>query len=166
MMSRAILRRPNKPEPMNLHEGREASVSIHYTCQCGAHIRLPGNVVGKRARGNSCKCIFTGPDTALNPEPDPTPLEPEPAPPPKQPVADDAPAPVGQWLDEFAEHEAGAEAAPVASGAVQPDSARPATSGPLLDVADEDEDDILAPVPTRPRIEIAAVGSSDREDAR
>jgi hypothetical protein len=53
-------------------------MAIHYTCRCGANIRLPTNVAGKKARCNSCGFIFTVPLPELNPEPESEsiPLEP------------------------------------------------------------------------------------------
>ncbi len=43
-------------------------MAIHYTCRCGANIRLPSNVAGRKARCNSCGFIFTVPSPELNPE--------------------------------------------------------------------------------------------------
>src|SRR5512140_2090031 len=51
-------------------------MAIHYTCRCGANIRLPNNVAGRKARCNSCGFIFAVPLPELNPEPEAIPLEP------------------------------------------------------------------------------------------
>lgn len=54
------------------------SMAIHYTCRCGANIRLPGNVVGRKARCNSCGHIFTVPaPEAVEDKSSSIPLEPE-----------------------------------------------------------------------------------------
>lgn len=98
-------------------------MAIHYTCRCGAHIRMPARVAGRKARCNSCGLIFTVP-SADGPEPDRPRRRPEP-PPLASPDADASTAPTsdadepGDWLAEFAraEEQAAPSAVPGADSA-------------------------------------------------
>lgn len=129
-------------------------MAIHYQCRCGANIRMPRNVAGKKARCNSCGYIFTVPLPELNPEPETIPLEQGEDRPAKSNPAASVPqvasetGELGDWLGEFAEHESAAKSA--AAPTTRPTGPQPAglpdaTSTPatLLDFADKD--DILAP---------------------
>lgn len=123
---------------------------------------MPRNVAGRKARCNSCGFIFTVPVPELNPErPHPLgaiPLEPaaEPSAPglpsaPSRESAQASPDELGDWLDEFAEHEgAAASALPPAlasdstgSGPGSAGAGSPAEPASLLEFADKP--DILAP---------------------
>lgn len=158
-------------------------MAIHYTCRCGAHIRMPSNVAGKKARCNSCGFIFTVPQPessggAAGPDagsPASIPLEPRAKPEslePSRPTGESS-GDIGDWLGEFAEQEntaasTGPPTSTSAAGGVAPEepAAAAVPSGSLLDFADDDDDDILAPATRRPERPLEPSTQSLENDAR
>jgi hypothetical protein len=140
-------------------------MAVHYTCRCGANIRMPNNVVGRKARCNSCGYIFTVPAADLNPDTGDIPLEPRPEPPPVEvrPRANESSAEPGDWLGEFAQHESSAGAADTPRPA-QPASAGVNPPASLLEFADRE--DILAPVPRVPPLPRGESGTALADEAR
>ncbi|HQE30218.1 MAG TPA: hypothetical protein PL151_20905 [Phycisphaerae bacterium] len=145
-------------------------MAIHYTCRCGANIRMPHNVAGRKARCNSCGYIFTVPSPELNPEPPASTRKPaaRSTPPasasesPRVELPTESSGEVGDWLGEFVRHEQAAES--LAPPSVENDRST-VQPPPLLEFAD-DEDDIVAPPAKTPRRVRLASDPDPQDDAR
>lgn len=152
-------------------------MAIHYTCRCGANIRMPRNVAGRKARCNSCGYIFTVPSAELNPPVDKLAAIPLEGGERSEPMAaETAPArpggEIGDWLGEFAAQESSAESVTppatrdiLSTGAdSQNCSAGEDPTAGLLDFADKE--DILAPPPPTPRRRITETPTSIADEER
>jgi hypothetical protein len=153
-------------------------MAIHYTCRCGANIRMPRNVAGKKARCNSCGYIFTVPLADPSPQADRLagiPLEggdePESTPLPGPTVQikpSQSTEEVGDWLGEFAAQESTAESvAPKPAPGSEADSGAATNNKPapaLLEFADKE--DILAPVPSTPRRRLSETPTAIADEER
>ncbi len=168
-------------------------MAIQYTCRCGANIRMPNNVAGRKARCNSCGFIFVVPSLDLNPpsppargrEPDPRP--PKPAPPPpasahprvQSPHEEPAETETGGWLAAFARAGSEGPAIPSASPDTPPVPIPQSTATaepvhapqrvPAPDPVDgapsiAESQTTLSPAPTKPETQAKPASAQDGDD--